>query len=146
MTERFDQEFVEFIPPVLEDGKLYISIEYATAVHKCASGCGQKVVTPLSPTDWNLTFDGVAVSLSPSIGNWNFECQSHYWIKNNEVVWGAKWTKEQIQEGRRRDALAKQHYYRTRDDSVPPSKKLDREAGRLSKLKDFIAGLFGRRQ
>ena len=28
-------EFVEFIPDVIEEGKIYVSIEYATAVHKC---------------------------------------------------------------------------------------------------------------
>jgi len=29
---------VEFIPDVIEEGKLYVSMEYATMVHKCACG------------------------------------------------------------------------------------------------------------
>ena len=56
-------EFVEFIPDAIEEGKIYVSIEYATAVHKCACGCGKEVVTPLSPTDWKLIFDGKTISL-----------------------------------------------------------------------------------
>jgi hypothetical protein len=78
-------QFVEFIPEAIDEGILYVSIPYATAVHKCVCGCGNEVVTPLSPKDWQLTFNGKAVSLSPSIGNWNFACRSHYWIKNNHI-------------------------------------------------------------
>jgi len=29
------------------------------------------------------------VSLAPSIGNWSFPCNSHYWITGNEVRWAA---------------------------------------------------------
>ena len=78
-------KFVEFIPDVIEEGVLYISIEYCTAIHKCVCGCGNEVVTPLSPTDWELTFNGKTVSLDPSIGNWSFKCQSHYWIAKNSI-------------------------------------------------------------
>ena len=53
-----------------------MSIPYATAVHLCACGCGNKVVTPFSPAEWQLTYDGDTVSLSPSIGNWQFPCKS----------------------------------------------------------------------
>ena len=80
-------EFVEFIPENIEEGCIYISIEYATAVHKCCCGCGSEVVTPLSPSDWSLLFDGESISLHPSIGNWNFKCCSHYFIRYNNVIW-----------------------------------------------------------
>jgi len=80
-------KFVEYIPMTLEEGVLYVSMEVGTVIHKCVCGCGREVVTPLSPTDWNLTFDGESISLYPSIGNWNFECKSHYWIQNNKVKW-----------------------------------------------------------
>ena len=63
-------EFVEFIPEKLEEGKVYISPKYSTVVHKCCCGCQEEVVTPLSPVDWELTFDGKTISLYPSIGNW----------------------------------------------------------------------------
>ena len=44
-------EFVEFIPDELEHGIIYISIRFATASHLCCCGCGNKVVTPIRPTD-----------------------------------------------------------------------------------------------
>ena len=47
--DKLRPEFVEYIPTVLEEGILYISMKYATAVHLCACGCRQKVVTPISP-------------------------------------------------------------------------------------------------
>ena len=96
-------EFVEFIPSKLDEGVLYISIPYATAVHLCAEGCGNKVVTPISPTDWQLTFDGVSISLAPSIGNWQFPCRSHYWVKNDHIEWADGLNAEEIEAARQRD-------------------------------------------
>lgn len=107
-------EFVEFIPGELKDGTIYISIRFGTASHLCVCGCGSKVVTPLRPTDWKLIFDGKTVSLDPSIGNWSFTCQSHYWIRNNKVRWAAKWSPEEIAAGRAHDQYAKGRYF---DDS-----------------------------
>jgi len=104
-------EFVEFIPDELKERTLYISITYCTAVHKCCCGCGREVVTPLSPTGWQLTFDGKTISLYPSIGSWSLPCQSHYFITKNKVVWAQKWTKMQIARGRAQEARAKEKYY-----------------------------------
>ena len=84
---KFRPEFVEFIPENLKPGVLYISIEYSTASHLCPCGCGQKVITPIRPDQWTLTWDGETVSLSPSIGNWGFSCKSHYWIRENRIIW-----------------------------------------------------------
>jgi hypothetical protein len=103
-------KFVEFMPDEIEDGTLYISIEYCTAIHKCVCGCGNEVVTPLSPTDWEFAFDGKSVSLNPSIGNWNFECQSHYWIVRNKVKHARKWTDLEIDNGRDRDSKRKKRF------------------------------------
>jgi len=104
-------EFVEFIPDELEQRTIYVSIRFATASHLCLCGCGNKVVTPIRPTDWTLIFDGKTISLHPSIGNWNFPCQSHYWIQNDRVKWAPKWSREQIERGRARDLYAKQTYF-----------------------------------
>lgn len=104
--------FVEFMPSVLEEGILYVSIEYSVAVHKCVCGCGNKVVTPLSPTDWKLSYNGETISLTPSIGNWQFECESHYWIINNTVKHARKWSKTQIEEGRNVDIKKKKKYFK----------------------------------
>src|ERR1035437_6722515 len=92
-------EFIEFIPDQLNELTIYVSIRYATVSHLCCCGCGNRVVTPLTPTDWKLIFDGKTVSLDPSIGNWSFECQSHYWITNNRVRWAARWSPEEIAAG-----------------------------------------------
>ena len=99
-VSRLDLEFVAHIPDVLKDGTLYISMDYATAIHKCACGCGHEIVTPLSPIDWTLTFDGVSVTLDPSIGNWSYSCQSHYLIIKNRIVWSDRWAKSRIQQNR----------------------------------------------
>jgi hypothetical protein len=103
--------FVEFMPETLEEGVLYVSMEYCTAIHNCVCGCGNKVVTPISPTDWQLKFDGKSISLKPSIGNWSFDCQSHYWITNNHIHWAGKWDKAEIEEGRRADQNRKHVYF-----------------------------------
>lgn len=110
-TSQFRHEFVEFVPERIEDGVVYVSIPYATAIHRCACGCGQEVVTPLSPTDWKVIFDGKSVSLDPSIGNWSFECQSHYFIRSNRVLWCEQWSKNRIASGRAYDAASKENYY-----------------------------------
>lgn len=104
-------KFIELRPPKLEEGVLYISVEYCSAIHKCACGCGNEVVTPLSPTGWQLTFDGRSVSLYPSIGNWNFDCKSHYWITKNEIHHADTWTEKQIHLGRTKDRELKDRFY-----------------------------------
>lgn len=107
-------EFVEFIPEELKDHTLYVSMPYATAIHNCCCGCGNKVVTPLNPTDWKLFFNGETVSLYPSIGNWGFECQSHYWIRKNKVIWSWKWSQERIDSARRYDRLKKDIFFKNK--------------------------------
>ena len=82
-----DHQFVHHIPEHLVDGVLYVSVAFATVLHRCCCGCGNEVVTPLSPSDWEMTFDGESISLCPSIGNRGFDCQSHYFIRRNEVLW-----------------------------------------------------------
>jgi hypothetical protein len=106
-----NHEFVEFVPDELEERTIYISIRFATATHLCCCGCRGKVVTPLRPTDWKLIFDGKTVSLDPSIGNWSFNCRSHYWITQNKVQWAPTWSKERIEAGRIQDRRRKQRYF-----------------------------------
>lgn len=103
--------FVNQIPEILEDNVIYVSIPFETVIHKCCCGCGREVVTPLSPTDWSLTFDGETITLNPSIGNWNFECKSHYFIKNNKVIWARKFNKFEIQENKEFDLEERKLYY-----------------------------------
>src|SRR5947208_2497254 len=89
--KKFNHKFVEFMPEKLEPETVYVSTRFALVSHRCACGCGEEVVTPLSPTDWQLIFDGESISLYPSIGNWSFKCRSHYWIVQDRIKWAPKW-------------------------------------------------------
>ncbi len=104
-------EFVEFIPDNLEPATVYISLKYKTMVHLCPCGCGNKVVTPLSPTGWNVRFDGRTISIYPSIGSWNLPCESHYWITHGQVEWSERWSTRRIKAGFERDQRIKREYY-----------------------------------
>lgn len=98
--------FVELMPPVVEPGLLYISTEYRVTKHLCASGCGQPIVLPLHPGQWRFTYDGVHVSLAPSVGNASLPCRSHYWIRDGQIVWAAPLDREDARKGRVRDQAA----------------------------------------
>jgi len=111
-------KFVESLPDVLEERTIYVCMEFATAAHKCVCGCGREVVTPFSPTDWKMIYDGKTVTLHPSIGNWSFSCQSHYWIRRDRVEWAPAWSKEQIKMGHMSDRRAKELYFGSVEDSV----------------------------
>jgi len=100
-------ESVEFIPERLEEGVLYISERYHTAVHKCCCGCGQEVVTPLSSAEWSVKRNGSRVSLWPSIGNWSYPCRSHYVIQDNRVLEANAMTERQIQRVKANDRADK---------------------------------------
>lgn len=104
-------KFVDFIPEQLNEGIFYISEKYGTIVHKCCCGCGQEVVTPISPVEWQLRKDGATITLRPSIGNWNYPCQSHYLISRNKVEWAGRMSMQQIQWVQERDRKDKELYY-----------------------------------
>jgi Family of unknown function (DUF6527) len=97
-------QFVEFVPETLEPETVYVSIEHDIAIHLCACGCKNQVVTPLSPAGWSVTYDGRSISLSPSIGNWNFECKSHYFIRKGRIDWSRKFSRDEIEWVQHRDA------------------------------------------
>jgi hypothetical protein len=108
---KLEHRFVQYIPEQLEPGVLYISMEYATAAHSCCCGCGEQVITPFTPTDWKLTYDGETVSLWPSIGNWNFPCRSHYIIRHGRILAAEPWEDKKIEYGRRKDKRRKMKQY-----------------------------------
>ena len=124
-------EFVEFIPKERQEGVLYVSIPYATAVHNCFCGCGLKVVTPISPVGWQLTFDGETVSLFPSVGSWNFPCRSHYFVRCNTVVWGENMSQYEIERGRVRDQKARDEHFGMQPPKTGKNKKKRRLWDRL---------------
>lgn len=111
LHKTLEHRFVRTVPRELDPGVLYISMDYATAVHSCCCGCGERVVTPFTPTDWRMTFDGDTVSLNPSVGNWNQKCRSHYVIQRSRVLESGCWSERQVEAERRRDKRAKAAHY-----------------------------------
>ena len=135
-------EFVKSIPEELAERTLYISMDYGTVVHKCCCGCGREVVTPLSPTDWKLIYDGASISLSPSVGNWSFPCRSHYWINQGAVHWAEHWSDNRIAAGRAYDRRAKDGYFADGAANSRQTKvNLDEKAPWMSKDVGFWARL-----
>ncbi|RZK26150.1 MAG: hypothetical protein EOO43_03640 [Flavobacterium sp.] len=126
--ETLQHRFVEFIPEVLDEGILYITMEYRTAVHMCVCGCGNEVITPFSPTDWHLRFYGDSVSIYPSIGSWSFKCRSHYWITKNRIQHAEDWSDKEVQKGRDADKWNKKSFY----EEKPPEPKLEKPETRLN--------------
>lgn len=90
--KQFKHEFVHRVPKSLDEGVLYVCIECNIAMHKCACGCGEKVATPIEKNQWKVVYNGESVSLSPSIGNWSYRCQSHYFIREDRVEWAGSYS------------------------------------------------------
>jgi hypothetical protein len=113
--------FVEEVPSQMQPGVLYVSMECATAMHLCACGCGAQTVTPLSPADWVLFYDGEAVTLHPSIGNWSLPCRSHYFIEDGKVVWAAPMSEAAISRGRVWDRTRRAAFYSEQTQKAAPA-------------------------
>lgn len=149
-----EHRFIAQFPDQLLAGVLYVSIEYATAAHCCCCGCGEEVITPFTPTDWKVTFDGETISLYPSIGNWNFACRSHYFIQHGRVIEAATWTETQVADNRSQDKIAKAQYYSAlgsikvsksvSDDATPPRMTQNRFRYYLKKAKSLWRQLRGK--
>jgi len=99
------------MPKQLQPEMLYVSEEFGIAGHLCPCGCGNKIITPLGPTDWRLTVTKGVPTLYPSIGNWQLPCRSHYWITNGEIEWSYQWTEKQILAGRQQEEGRRKSYY-----------------------------------
>lgn len=125
---------VKYVPKTLEPGVLYVAEEFHAAVHLCACGCGEKVSTPLRPTEWSLGVNDGRPSLTPSVGNWQLPCRSHYWIQDGAIVWSGAWTDAQVAAGRRTEVERREAYY---------SAKGPRRNGLLGQLWVWLRRLLG---
>jgi len=121
----YTHKFVKAFPDKLDDGILYVSVEFGTAAHLCLCGCGSEVYTRFSPRDWSMKFNGEAVSISPSIGNWSFPCQSHYILDGGRVHWADKWSRERIELGRLLDRDRKERHYKGELQAPPPTRQIE---------------------
>ena len=141
-------EFVESAPQDLQDGVIYISDRFRTALHKCCCGCGREVVTPLNPAGWSYYRDGRSITLKPSIGNWSFPCKSHYLIIRNQVVWAETMSAQQIARVKARDACDQEAYIKRCNEEKSrltwDISKVDGQSSWVSGfLKKVIRWLFG---
>lgn len=117
-AKKMRHEFVTYIPEELDDGVVYASMQYRVAVHRCPCGCGDRVVTPLDPAQWALTYDGQSVSLAPSIGGGS--CNSHYYITRGRVRWYKPLTeRERLVAAERDQAALKDRYEPPPDPELP---------------------------
>jgi hypothetical protein len=121
---RFRHELVDSIPEKLQANTLYVTKDMDVAGHLCACGCGREVITPLSPTDWSITFDQRGASLSPSVGNWAFPCRSHYFILHGSVAWARDMSDKSIKHGRQRAKARKLSYYEQIGELPVPQEQL----------------------
>ena len=138
---KLSHKFVEFIPDVLEEGVLYVSLAYGTVSHRCCCGCGNPVYLPLSPTQWRLTFDGESISIDPSVGSWSLPCRSHYWIRANGVHWTKQWTPQQVEVARKHDRQLRDDYFSPSTAEEAPAKPNLRPSpprGPWVKIKAFL--------
>ena len=94
--------FIDTFPTPMEPGVLYVSTKYSTAGHTCACGCGNEIVTKLSPARWKITYDG-EISLAPSVGVIALPCNSHYFITRGQVDWHRQLTPAQKTRAREAD-------------------------------------------
>lgn len=141
----YTHKFVKAFPDKLEEGILFVSVEFGTAAHRCFCGCGSEVYTRFSPRDWSMKFNGETVSISPSIGNWSFACQSHYILDGGRVRWADKWSRERIDLGRLLDRERKERHYK--GELAPPARTSTRPSGTSTRpgfLARFVRWLAGK--
>lgn len=82
-------KYVEVIPDfkTFEDNVIYISKKYGSTVHKCLCGCGEKTVLPINniingeDLGWQMFEDEKGLTFTPSVGNYQLPCKSHYVIQ-----------------------------------------------------------------
>ena len=133
-------EFVELAPAQLKDSVLYVSMVHSCVIHRCCCGCGEKVVTPLSPGEWQLSFDGEAISLHPSIGNSRFRCRSHYWIRQGQVIWVPTLSPAETETARKWGRAARDaHFNSRRPEAVVPAPSVPtKKSGLLQRVWDGL--------
>jgi hypothetical protein len=117
-------------------------MDYGIATHACACGCGEEIVTPFTPTDWAMTYDGETVSLWPSIGSWTLPCRSHYIVRRGKVIEAEPWSEDQVENARRREKEAKAQFYGTRPADRPvvssPTPLPPRPPSRWTRVKSWF--------
>lgn len=111
MNIKIELRKVKYLPNDLESGILYVSKKYGVVGHLCPCGCGNKVITPLDPFEWSIKINNGEASLFPSIGNWQLECKSHYWIQKGKIIWCSQWSEDDIKKGFETEETERKLYF-----------------------------------
>lgn len=135
-------EYVEHLPDQLAEGVLYICEDFELTAHKCCCGCGEDVITKLGHAKWELIKNQNTVSLYPSIGNWNYKCQSHYWIRKNRVLDAGMMSEKEISYIQEKDRRERYAYI----ESIKEEKGLMTGVSKIWKrIREFIDSKIGRK-
>ncbi|MGX9576939.1 DUF6527 family protein [Mesorhizobium sp. f-mel] len=102
-TDALDLVPCERFPDELKPGKFYYSDDFRSSVHLCACGCGSRVVLPIKPAGWRLMQTVSSFTISPSVGNREFACRSHYLIQGGRIIWLLSVSDPEVQASRARD-------------------------------------------
>jgi hypothetical protein len=51
-----------------------------------------------------------------AIGDWSFDCKSHYFITRNRIRYARRWKYWEIEEGRKEDISKKEIYFKKKKD------------------------------
>lgn len=96
-TERFthkeDVEWPEngMSPSSVAEGELLIIKGNNLICFKCPCKCGTLINLPVSPKNegrnWGMTVDENGVTLVPSLQQKGHKCNSHFFIRNSQVIW-----------------------------------------------------------
>ena len=74
------------MPPyeTFKEGVIYVSLKYGTSIHRCLCGCGEKTVLPFNDLSngWDFSDNNGKATFTPSVGNNQLPCKSHYIITN----------------------------------------------------------------
>lgn len=77
-----------------------VTLKYYKSVSPCSKQILEKIYIP-----------GETISLSPSIGNWNFACQSHYFIRKSKIEFARIWSSDEINDGIKKDEKKKKSFF-----------------------------------
>jgi len=80
--ESVTPEYIEFMPEVddMKENTIYISLKFSVTGHRCLCGCGSLTILPINNDGWNMTDNDNKLTFTPSVGNFQYPCKSHYII------------------------------------------------------------------
>ena len=93
--------FVDWMPNKRKENIIYISNRGRLIIHNCFCGCGEGVPITIGKigkhNNWTYSLnDKKEITIFPSIAT-GLKCGSHYFIRDNKVVWSNPISREEVQ-------------------------------------------------